>query len=114
MLQVGLLALGGYLSYRAGKRKRYMTTREYFLASGAGLHWALLSLSDVSSYLDISGTAINTALLYALGVSGFYVRFCFFHGVLPPTNPFLAVSSLMTVHLLTLFWFCVLPLSWPK
>ena len=46
---------------------------EYFLG-GRRLPWWALAVADLSSYLDISGTMINSALLYALGCGGFYVE----------------------------------------
>ena len=39
---------------------------DYYLANRK-LSWWALSLADLSSYIDIAGTMINTALIYALG-----------------------------------------------
>jgi hypothetical protein len=47
--------------------------RDYYLA-GQSLPWWALAVADVSSYIDISGTMINTALLYSLGVNGMFVE----------------------------------------
>lgn len=46
---------------------------EYYLG-GRRIPWWALAVADVSSYIDISGTMINTALLYALGVQGMYIE----------------------------------------
>lgn len=46
---------------------------EYYLG-GRRIPWWALGVADVSSYIDISGTMINTALVYALGVKGMYIE----------------------------------------
>jgi hypothetical protein len=46
---------------------------EYYLG-GRRIPWWALAVADVSSYIDISGTMINTALVYALGVQGMYIE----------------------------------------
>uniref|UniRef100_A0AAV1TIK3 Uncharacterized protein n=1 Tax=Peronospora matthiolae TaxID=2874970 RepID=A0AAV1TIK3_9STRA len=46
---------------------------EYYLGARQ-LPWYALAVADVSSYVDISGTMINTALVYALGVKGMFVE----------------------------------------
>lgn len=46
---------------------------EYYLG-GRRIPWWALGIADVSSYIDISGTMINTALIYALGVKGMYIE----------------------------------------
>lgn len=46
---------------------------EYYLG-GRRIPWWALGVADVSSYIDISGTMINTALIYALGVKGMYIE----------------------------------------
>ncbi|KAG6580099.1 sodium:solute symporter [Phytophthora cinnamomi] len=46
---------------------------EYYLG-GRRIPWYALAVADVSSYIDISGTMINTALVYALGVKGMYIE----------------------------------------
>lgn len=83
-LDVGLVAgyLGSVLLVGMGvmcvRRRRGVTPTsatmsEYFLGSRA-LPWWALAVADLSSYLDIAGTMINTALVYALGAQGFYVE----------------------------------------
>ncbi|KAJ0408769.1 hypothetical protein ATCC90586_005520 [Pythium insidiosum] len=46
---------------------------EYYLG-GRRIPWWALAVADVSSYIDISGTMINTALIYALGIKGMYIE----------------------------------------
>ncbi|CAH0473848.1 unnamed protein product [Peronospora belbahrii] len=46
---------------------------DYYLG-GRSIPWIALAVADVSSYIDISGTMINTALVYALGVKGMYIE----------------------------------------
>ncbi|KAI9910051.1 hypothetical protein PsorP6_010833 [Peronosclerospora sorghi] len=46
---------------------------DYYLG-GRRIPWYALAIADVSSYIDISGTMINTALVYALGVKGMYIE----------------------------------------
>jgi hypothetical protein len=46
---------------------------EYYLG-GRRLPWWALAVADASSYIDISGTMINSALVYALGVQGMYIE----------------------------------------
>lgn len=46
---------------------------DYYLG-GRRIPWWALAVADVSSYIDISGTMINTALIYALGVKGMYIE----------------------------------------
>ena len=41
---------------------------DYYLAERR-LPWWALSLADLSSYIDIAGTMINTALVYAMGAA---------------------------------------------
>jgi len=45
----------------------------YFLGE-RGLPWWALGASGMSSNLDISGTMINTAFVFALGASGFFIE----------------------------------------
>ena len=45
----------------------------YFLGNRS-IPWWALAASGMSSNLDVTGTMINTALLFALGVSGFFVE----------------------------------------
>jgi hypothetical protein len=46
---------------------------EYYLG-GRRIPWWALAVADVSSYIDISGTMINTAFIYALGIKGMYIE----------------------------------------
>ncbi|MBD3225952.1 MAG: sodium:solute symporter [Caldithrix sp.] len=63
MILVGLYfqkkASGGIDSYFLGKR---------------GIPWWALGASGMSSNFDISGTMINTAFIFALGASGFFIE----------------------------------------
>lgn len=45
----------------------------YFLGNRS-IPWWVLGASGMSSNLDVTGTMINTALLFALGMSGFFVE----------------------------------------
>ena len=45
----------------------------YFLGNRS-MPWWMLGVSGMASNLDVSGTMINTALLFALGISGFLVE----------------------------------------
>ena len=54
-----VLVVGGTLTYMKGRVK---SLDEYYLADRT-LPWWALAVADLSSYLDISGTAINTALV---------------------------------------------------
>lgn len=45
----------------------------YFLAD-RGMPWWALGASGMSSNLDVSGTMINTAFVFALGASGFFIE----------------------------------------
>ncbi len=45
----------------------------YFLAE-RGLPWWALGASGMASNLDVSGTMINTAFVFALGASGFFIE----------------------------------------
>ena len=51
----------------AAQRPGQDTMEDYYLAERK-LSWWALSLADLSSYIDIAGTMINTALVYALGL----------------------------------------------
>ncbi len=42
------------------------SVEDYYLAERK-LPWWALAVADLSSYIDISGTMINTALVYAIG-----------------------------------------------
>ena len=47
---------------------------EQYYLGGRKIPWWALAVADVSSYIDISGTMINTALVYALGIKGMYIE----------------------------------------
>jgi Na+/proline symporter len=55
------------------KEKGNECLEEYYLG-GRKIPWWALGIADVSSYIDISGTMINTALVYALGIKGMYIE----------------------------------------
>ncbi len=55
------------------QRKASAGIDSYFLGS-RGLPWWALGASGMSSNLDISGTMINTAFIFALGASGFFIE----------------------------------------
>lgn len=46
---------------------------EYYL-DDRRLPWWALAVADASSYIDISGTMMNSALVYALGVQGMFIE----------------------------------------
>ena len=64
-----IVLIGLYL-----QRKASSGIDSYFLGNRSMPWWALAS-SGMSSNLDISGTMIIAALIYALGVKGFYIEF---------------------------------------
>ncbi len=55
------------------QRKASGSIESYFLGK-RGIPWWALGASGMSSNLDVSGTMINTALVYALGISGFFIE----------------------------------------
>lgn len=55
------------------ERKASSSIDSYFLGE-RGLPWWALGASGMSSNLDISGTMINTAFIFALGASGFFIE----------------------------------------
>jgi hypothetical protein len=57
--------------HKPGKNDHVL--EEYYLG-GRRIPWYALAVADVSSYIDISGTMITTALVYALGVKGMYIE----------------------------------------
>ena len=63
-----IVLIGLYL-----QRKASSGIDSYFLGNRNMPWWALAS-SGMSSNLDISGTMIIAALIYALGVKGFYIE----------------------------------------
>jgi len=65
---VGMVLIGFYHQRRASRG-----IDSYFLAD-RGLPWWALGASGMSANLDISGTMINTAFIFALGASGFFIE----------------------------------------
>ncbi len=65
---IGMIAIGLYF-----QRKASEGINSYFLGK-RGLPWWALGASGMSSNLDISGTMINTAFIFALGASGFFIE----------------------------------------
>jgi Na+/proline symporter len=55
------------------QRKASAGIDSYFLGD-RGLPWWALGASGMSSNLDVSGTMINTAFIFALGASGFFIE----------------------------------------
>ncbi len=55
------------------QRKASGGINAYFLGD-RGMPWWALGASGMSSNLDISGTMINTAFIFALGASGFFIE----------------------------------------
>jgi Na+/proline symporter len=65
---LGMIAVGLYF-----QRKASEGINSYFLGK-RGLPWWALGASGMSSNLDISGTMLNTAFIFALGASGFFIE----------------------------------------
>jgi Na+/proline symporter len=65
---LGMISVGLYF-----QRKASEGINSYFLGKH-GLPWWALGASGMSSNLDISGTMINTAFIFALGASGFFIE----------------------------------------
>ena len=65
---VAMVGIGLYFS-----RKASSGIDSYFLGK-RGIPWWALGASGMSSNLDISGTMINTAFIFALGASGFFIE----------------------------------------
>jgi SSS family solute:Na+ symporter len=55
------------------QRKASGGINSYFLGD-RGMPWWALGASGMSSNLDVSGTMINTAFIFALGASGFFIE----------------------------------------
>jgi solute:Na+ symporter, SSS family len=64
----GMVGIGLYFS-----RKASSGIDSYFLGE-RGMPWWALGASGMSSNLDVSGTMINTAFIFALGASGFFIE----------------------------------------
>lgn len=65
---VGMVAVGFYF-----QRKASSSIDSFFLGNNK-IPWWALGASGMASNLDVSGTMINVAILYAFGVSGFFVE----------------------------------------
>ena len=65
---IAMVGIGIYFS-----RKASSGIDSYFLGE-RGIPWWALGASGMSSNLDISGTMINTAFIFALGASGFFIE----------------------------------------
>lgn len=65
---VSMVLVGLYFSKKASQG-----INSYFLGE-RGLPWWALGASGMASNLDISGTMINTAFVFALGLSGFFIE----------------------------------------
>jgi solute:Na+ symporter, SSS family len=65
---VGMVVVGIYFS-----RKASSGIDSYFLGE-RGIPWWALGASGMASNLDVSGTMINTAFIFALGASGFFIE----------------------------------------
>jgi len=70
-----VVLFGVYLNWRSNKNKKpgEQSLEDYYLADRK-LSWWSLALADLSSYIDIAGTMINTALVYAIGLNGMYIE----------------------------------------
>ncbi|MBN1638417.1 MAG: sodium:solute symporter, partial [Ignavibacteriales bacterium] len=64
----GMVLVGLYFQRKASKG-----IDSYFLGDRS-LPWWVLGASGMASNLDVSGTMINVAFLYALGASGFFIE----------------------------------------
>jgi len=63
-----LIVIGIYLQKRASN-----STESFFLGD-KNMPWWALGASGMASNLDVSGTMIIAALIYALGVQGFFIE----------------------------------------
>jgi Na+/proline symporter len=63
-----MISIGVYF-----QRKASSGINSYFLGD-RGLPWWALGASGMSSNLDVSGTMINTAFIFALGAAGFFIE----------------------------------------
>ncbi len=65
---MAMISIGVYF-----QRKASSGINSYFLGD-RGLPWWALGASGMSSNLDVSGTMINTAFIFALGAAGFFIE----------------------------------------
>jgi solute:Na+ symporter, SSS family len=78
MAGIDYLIIVSYLLLMVGlgvyfQKKGSASINAYFLGE-RGLPWWLLGISGMASNLDVAGTMIITALLFSLGISGFFVE----------------------------------------
>jgi len=64
----GMLVAGLWMARKASR-----TIESYFLGD-RNIPWWMLGISGMASNLDMTGTMINTALFFVLGVGGFFVE----------------------------------------
>ena len=55
-------------------RKKASEGIESYFLGNRSMPWWMLGASGMASNLDVTGTMINTALVFALGVSGFFIE----------------------------------------
>ncbi|HNY92919.1 MAG TPA: sodium:solute symporter, partial [bacterium] len=65
---VGVLIIGLW-----SERRAKQNLDAYFLGNRS-LPWWALGASGMASNLDVSGTMINTAFIFALGATGFFIE----------------------------------------
>jgi solute:Na+ symporter, SSS family len=65
---LGMILVGLYFQKKASS-----SIDSYFLG-GRKIPWWVLGASGMASNFDVTGTMINTALIFALGVSGFFIE----------------------------------------
>ena len=65
---IAMISIGVYF-----QRKASSGINSYFLGD-RGIPWWALGASGMSSNLDVSGTMINTAFIFALGAAGFFIE----------------------------------------
>jgi Na+/proline symporter len=65
---LAIVAVGLLMEKRASRN-----IDSYFLG-GRRLPWWMLGVSGMASNLDVTGTMINTALVFVLGISGFFIE----------------------------------------
>ncbi len=70
---VSIYLIGMVLIGLVMRRKASAGIDSYFLGNRR-LPWWMLGTSGMASNLDVTGTMINTALVFALGLSGFFIE----------------------------------------
>lgn len=69
-----VLYLGGMVATGLYFQRRAATGIDAYFLGGRKMPWWALGASGMASNLDISGTMISIALIYALGLRGFYIE----------------------------------------